>query len=49
MAVDIKILVFWAVTSYSLIGFLDHILVLTYLTRQQLLDDLNPLALELDI
>jgi len=41
MAVDIKILVFWDVTSCSLLGFLVHILVLIYPTRQQLLDDLK--------
>ena len=41
MAVDIKILVFWDVTSRSLLSFLVHILAPTYPTRQQLLDNLK--------
>jgi hypothetical protein len=41
MAVDIKILVFWDVTSCRLLGFLAHILVPIYPTRQELLDDLK--------
>jgi hypothetical protein len=41
MAVDIMILVFWDVTSCSLLGFLVHTLVPIYPTRQQLLDDLK--------
>jgi len=41
MAVYIKILVFWDVTLCSLLGFLAHILVPIYPTRQQLLGDLK--------
>ena len=41
MAVYINIPVLWDVTSCSLLGFLAHILVPIYPTRQQLLDDLK--------
>ena len=41
MAVYIKIPVLWDVTSCSLLGFLAHVLVHIYPTRQQLLDDLK--------